>query len=96
MIETRMRAFEIDGHRTGIRLDLDTWAAIDWIAANQGRKWAAWAREKISNEDDYTNLTAVIRSAAVREILVELKKRDLVLFRSEKIMSFVKQISETT
>jgi predicted DNA-binding ribbon-helix-helix protein len=76
MMETRMRAIELNGHRKGIRLDVETWAAIDWIAKNQKRKWAVWAREKINDGEDYDNLTAVIRTAAMDEILKELIKLD--------------------
>lgn len=94
MIETRMRTVTLEGHRKGIRLDCETWAAIDWLAKNQKRKWAAWAIEKIGESRDYDNLTAVIRAAVMRDILAELVKRDHAYRKSEQIMGFVKQISD--
>lgn len=72
MTELRMRTLELEnGHRTGIRLDPATWQAVDWIATQQGRKWAEWAREEIAKYPDADNMTAVIRSAAMSEMLIQ-------------------------
>jgi len=81
MTELRMRAFEINGHRMGIRLDPATWQAVDWIASQQKRKWSDWAREQIQNNPDADNMTAVIRAAAMNALLVEtaLAERSVTL-----------------
>lgn len=72
MTELRMRSLELkSGRRTGIRLDPATWQAVDWIAAQQGRKWSEWAREEIEKYPHADNMTAVIRSAAMDAMLVE-------------------------
>lgn len=72
MTELRMRTLELSsGHRTGIRLDPATWQAVDWIAAQQERKWSEWAREEIAKYPNADNMTAVIRSAAMNALLVE-------------------------
>jgi predicted DNA-binding ribbon-helix-helix protein len=68
--EEKMRAFEFDGKRRGIRLDDATWQAVDWLAAQQGVKWAELAREwagNASGSDD--NLTRVIRAAAMNAMV---------------------------
>lgn len=71
MADEKMRAFEFDGKRRGIRLDDATWHAVDWLAAQQGVKWAELAREwagDASGSDD--NLTRVIRTAAMNAMVL--------------------------
>jgi predicted DNA-binding ribbon-helix-helix protein len=71
MAESKMRTLELAGtKRTGIRLDSTTWQAIDWIAEKQGKKWSEWARGIIQNHPDADNMTAVIREAAMNELLM--------------------------
>ena len=66
----KMRSFELEGRRRGIRLDEATWLTIDWLATQRGVKWAELAREWAgqSNSSD-ENLTRTIRSAATNELL---------------------------
>lgn len=66
----KMRSFDLEGRRRGIRLDEATWQAIDWLAAQRGVKWAelarAWAGQSAASDE---NLTRAIRSAATHELL---------------------------
>lgn len=73
MANEKMRAFELDGKRRGIKLDPATWAAIDWLAEQQGVKWAELARRwaelglhRLDTKGD--NLTGIIRSYAIHEL----------------------------
>lgn len=70
MAEEKMRAFEFEGKRRGVRLDDGTWQAIDWLADQSGVKWAELARNWVTNAtNDDGNLTRVIRSAVMNELL---------------------------
>lgn len=70
MTNSKMRTLELAGSkRTGIRLDSATWQAIDWIAAQQDRKWSEWAKDVIQRRPDTDNMTAVIREAAMDELM---------------------------
>lgn len=72
MVEQKMRTLEVlDGKRTGIRLDEATWQAIDWLAERRGKKWAQWASEVIQRKPTADNMTAVVREAAMNELLSE-------------------------
>ena len=74
MTELRMRTLELNGKRTGIKLDPATWQAVDWIAGQQNRKWSEWAREEIEKYPNADNMTAVIREAAMTELFNEVKR----------------------
>lgn len=67
----KMRTFEIDGKKRGVRLDAQTWEAVDWLADQTGKKWAELARRWVSDDpqDAEINLTAVIRSGITAELL---------------------------
>jgi predicted DNA-binding ribbon-helix-helix protein len=71
----KMKSFEFEGKRRGIRLDAGTWQAIDWLAEQRGVKWSVLAREWASRGTDGPNrgenLTRVIRSAAVQALMKE-------------------------
>jgi predicted DNA-binding ribbon-helix-helix protein len=75
MTEEKMRAFNFEGKRRGIRLDQGTWQSIDWLATQKGVKWAELAREWATfgthgpMKDD--NLTRIIRAAAIQSLLAE-------------------------
>lgn len=75
MAEEKMRTFEYEGKRRGIRLDSATWAAIDWLAAQRDVKWAALAHEWLMlgthGPESDNNLTRVIRASAMAELLNE-------------------------
>lgn len=57
------------GGRTTVRLDDATWAAVDLIAGRKGVKWREWARDLLKANPDAPNATAVIRNAAVNELM---------------------------
>ena len=72
----KMRTFEFDGKKRGIRLDDGTWQAIDWLADQRGVKWSVlaqeWATLAIQGEfEKGDNLTGVIRSAVMNALLQE-------------------------
>lgn len=80
MASEKMRTFEFDGKKRGIRLDGATWQAIDWLAEQRGVKWSALAHEwatmaghakQVGNDSGGENLTGVIRSHAMQELLNE-------------------------
>lgn len=70
-----MRTFEFAGTRRGVRLDAGTWTAVDWLAQQRGVKWSELAREwaTLGTHGDGSdgNLTRIIRSAAMAELLNE-------------------------
>lgn len=71
----RMRAFEYQGRRRGVRLDEATWSAVDWLAEQRGMKWPELAREWATLgmhgpvKDD--NLTRVIRASAMQALIAQ-------------------------
>lgn len=67
----KMRAFELNGKRRGIRLDDATWCAIDWLAAKRDVKWPILAREWVAEGADDESLTRTIRNAAINALMVE-------------------------
>ncbi len=69
MTETKMRTFELGGVRKGLRLDSATWTALDWMAKQQGVKWAELVRSKLAGIPDPDNMTATIREAVMDELL---------------------------
>lgn len=64
-LDTRMGT----GSRTTIRLDEETWAAVDMIAGRLGIKWSEWARGLLKRNPDASNATAVIRTATINELM---------------------------
>lgn len=71
MMNEKMRTFELDGKKRGVRLDTHTWQAVDQLATQAGSKWAALARQWAENDpkDAEENLTAVIRTGAMAGML---------------------------
>ena len=89
--------------RTTIRLDVETWAAVDMIAARSGIKWSEWARDVLAMNPDAPNATAVIRNAAVNALMTEsflngLEERGLDLEKMDRnaLMRNSAQITEDT
>lgn len=78
--------------RSGLRLDKDTWDAIDWIAKHEGRKWSKWAKEVMERNPDSNNITAEIRAEAMRRILKELVSVENNLERSKQLEQLAKEI----
>lgn len=77
----KMRTFEFDGRRRGVRLDEGTWQAVDWLAAQRGIKWSELAREWVTlathgQMQQGDNLTGIIRSAAMQCLLSETVFQD--------------------
>ena len=58
-----------DGKKTSLHLESATWAAIDYIAACEGRKWTRWASEVLQANPAATNYSSVIRAAVVDNLL---------------------------
>lgn len=72
MTDQKMRSLDTGrGNRTGVRLDVTTWEAIDWLAEQQGRKWSDWVRELLQAQPDAINTTALIRNAVADALLFE-------------------------
>lgn len=74
MSEEKMRAFEFDGKRRGIRLDEGTWQAVDWLAKQRGVKWQALANEWVvlatgGKREKGDNLTGIVRTAVMGALL---------------------------
>lgn len=67
----KMRTFELDGKKRGVRLDTQTWEALDLLASQSGSKWAALARKwaETDPEEAKDNLTAVIRAGVMAGML---------------------------
>lgn len=72
----KMRTFELDGKKRGVRLDAHTWEALDLLASQSGSKWAALARQwaETDPEEAKDNLTAVIRAGVMAGMLAALQK----------------------
>lgn len=71
----RVRAFELHGKRRQVRLEVNTWEAIDLIARAANLKWATLATKWAESDPDTAqeNLTAVIR-AGVMKAMLEIQK----------------------
>jgi predicted DNA-binding ribbon-helix-helix protein len=71
MIETKhTRGITLsNGTKTSLHLEVATWAAIDYIAAQEGRKWQRWANDAIDASSDTSNLSSTIRAAALDNLL---------------------------
>lgn len=67
----KMRTFEFNGKKRGIRLDAATWQSLDWLAEQRGCKWSTLVQEWASNAgDDADNLTRVIRSSVLEALMM--------------------------
>lgn len=71
MIETKQtRGITLsNGTKTSLHLEAATWAAIDYIATQEGRKWRQWANDAIDASSDTSNLSSTIRAAALNDLL---------------------------
>lgn len=67
----KMRTFNLENKKKGVRLDAQTWQAIDWLATQAGAKWAELARQWVADapQQAQDNLTAAIRSGAMAAML---------------------------
>lgn len=79
MIETKQtRGITLsNGTKTSLHLEAATWAAIDYIAAHEGRKWRRWALDAIDASSDTSNLSSTIRAAALDNLLSRQRIMDL-------------------
>lgn len=93
MIKYIMRSIpEPDGRRTGIKLDKETWEAIDWIAKKDGIKWSNWAKNVLNENPETNNVTGVLRAAAMGRILKELVRIQNNLDKSKEIEKLAREI----
>lgn len=58
-----------DGKKTSLHLEAETWAAIDYIADGEGRKWQRWACEVLEADPTVTNYSSAIRAAVMVNLL---------------------------
>lgn len=58
-----------DGRRMPVKLDTQTWRAIDWLAQRTAKSWQEWCRAVVDAADDGSNLTASIREAAMSALV---------------------------
>lgn len=57
------------GKKTTLVLETETWAAIDYIAACEGRRWQEWANEALETHPDVGTSAGTIRTAAMSTLL---------------------------
>lgn len=77
MTDQKMRSLDTGrGNRTGIRLDVTTWEAVDWIAEQKGKKWSEWVRDLLQEQPDAINATALIRNAVADALLFEATAKE--------------------
>jgi predicted DNA-binding ribbon-helix-helix protein len=96
MADEKQRHFVTDGKRYGVTLDGATWTAIDWLAEQRDEKWTHTVRDWLAAEaekgdDADTNMTRVIRSSAIRDLMMssmfgEERAQDLALMDAHPIM----------
>jgi predicted DNA-binding ribbon-helix-helix protein len=73
-----MRALTRHGHRLGVRLEPETWAAIDLIAKNRKLKWQKWAEQVLDaaghsfSSAGMPSATGILRAAAIQELQNEM------------------------
>jgi predicted DNA-binding ribbon-helix-helix protein len=58
-----------DGKKTSLHLESATWAAIDYIASCEGKKWTRWANEVLEANPAATNYSSVLRAAVMDDLL---------------------------
>lgn len=71
MIEIKQtRGLTLDnGKKTSLNLEAATWAAIDYIAGSECRKWQRWANDVIDANPGAVNFSSAIRAAAMDSLL---------------------------
>lgn len=80
-----------DGKKTSLNLEAATWAAIDYIAAQQGTTWQRWTNSVVGANLDAINLSSVIRASVVdylltRQLAVDMEGRTQVLDQDHEII----------
>lgn len=58
-----------DGRRFGVRVDLPTWQAIEYLAGQSGKTYARWCAEIVEATPDESNATGAIRAAAMDALM---------------------------
>jgi predicted DNA-binding ribbon-helix-helix protein len=58
-----------NGKKTSLHLEAETWAAIDYIADGEGRKWQRWACEVLEADPAVTNYSSAIRAGVMVNLL---------------------------
>jgi predicted DNA-binding ribbon-helix-helix protein len=93
MIETKQtRGLTLrDGKKTSLNLETATWAAIDYIAAQEGITWQRWANNVVGANPDAINASSVIRASVVdylltRQLAVDMEARTQVLDQDHEII----------
>jgi predicted DNA-binding ribbon-helix-helix protein len=99
MSDEKQRHFVTDGKRYGVTLDDTTWTAIDWLAEQRDEKWTHTVRDWLAAEaekgdDADSNMTRVVRSSAMRDLMTltifnkdsEERAQDLALMNAHPIM----------
>lgn len=93
MIEAKQtRGFTLrDGKKTSLNLETATWAAIEYIASQEGISWQRWANDVVGANPDAINASSVIRASVVnylltRQLAVDLEARTQVLDQDHEII----------
>lgn len=71
MKDEKTRDFELEGKRRGVRLDVKTWDAIDWLAARAGVKWPELVQSWVTDDPEAAkvNLTGAIRAGVLADLM---------------------------
>jgi hypothetical protein len=63
-----------DGKRLAIRLEPETWAAIDLLASRYGQRWQQWASAVLAAHPTPLNVTGFLRTAAMEALIGRLSE----------------------
>ena len=79
------------GKRTGIKLDLATWQAIEWLSGQAGKTWQQWCAKIIESTPADQNVTASVRAAATKALVMatvfsERRGDDLTAMENNALM----------
>lgn len=66
-----------NGKKTSLHLETSAWAAIDHIAAQEGRKWQRWACDALDARSDPANYSSAIRAAVIDNLLSKQRTIDM-------------------
>ena len=80
-----------NGKKTSLHLEAAAWAAIDHIAAQEGRKWQRWACDVLDANTDATNYSSSIRAAVIdnllsRQRIIDLEERTQALDEEHELV----------
>ena len=67
----KTRDLKLNDRRHGIKLDVKTWEAIDWLAARAGVKWPELVQSWVTDDPESVkvNLTGAIRASLLADLM---------------------------